>query len=401
MKNRAIFILGLILIASLAFLMFRNRQTTKTAEQVAAENQADSDFLRAEMKVCSSKEQSDNCYRQAADIFMARWDYQRILTLLKDNEQYPEIFGRCHELTHYIGRAAFEQEKSVPKVYSQASPVCWGGFYHGVMESYFYDKHLSLTNPGSQQIAAALKTACGSSSDYAAPRFYSECIHGIGHAMMFITNTDLNKSLSLCDRLEGGQPTTCYGGVFMENSSSSTNTAHPTKFLNKADPMYPCNTLATRYLEVCYQYQSSYFAELSKWDWKKNADLCQQVPAAYRQGCFQIIGSNQVGFTQDYSKMRSNCDLMPTSNAVKICISGVVNGLSGRYVGQVNKISDFCGQLVPENKKNCYQELGSNISGWTSDPDKIKGFCAQLKNNEYIGWCLSGNGFDPSTQSFN
>ncbi|MEO8065241.1 MAG: hypothetical protein ABI643_00095 [Candidatus Doudnabacteria bacterium] len=392
MNRNLIYITGILLIAGGMFFVLSHPNQTIS----------DSQFLRSQMRPCGEKQLSDNCYMQVAGTLMAKWDYVKILQLLKDNEQYPEIFSRCHELTHYIGRKAYEQEGSVSKVYSRANPVCWGGFYHGVMESYFWDKHLSLTDPDSPKITEALQTACGKISDYTSPRFYSECVHGIGHAMMFITDTDLNKSLALCDKLEGNQPTICYGGVFMENSSSSTNTAHPTEFLKASDPMYPCDALATRYLNICYQYQSSYFAELSKYDWKKNADLCMKVPEIYREGCFHIIGTNQVGSTQDYAKMENSCSLMPSANYVQICQLGVVDGLSGRYVGQTNKIGDFCAQLNSNFQEACFKNLGSNIKSWTTDPAKLSADCAELKNSEYIRWCMSsGGGFNTDSQSFN
>ena len=165
--------------------------------------------------------------------------------------------------------------------------------------------------------------------------------------------------------------------------------------------MYPCDALAQRYLEVCYQYQSSYFAQLTQYDWQKNAKLCQQVPILYQRGCFNIIGSNQVGSTQDYAKMQTACNLMPNINDVKICLLGVVDGLSGRYVGQVAKVSDFCLLLNSDVQKICYENLGRNILGWTSDHDKFASDCAELKKSKYVQWCLSGGSFNPNSQTFN
>lgn len=329
-----------------------------------------SDYIRLQMSICYQMKFSDKCYQAVGSLFMQQFDFETILDEFKLGEDSPEIFGKCHEVTHYIGRKAYQRERSIPELFSKGTSVCWGGFYHGVVEGYFEIKN--ITNP--DKFAEEIKKVCGDRGDYESPRVFNECVHGIGHAMMFISNLDLPKSLKWCDELPGVLPDACYGGVFMENSSSSTNSTHPTKYLKADDPFYPCNILEKKYLAGCYHKQSSYFARLVKWDWKKNAELCMQIPTPYQNVCFFTIGSNQVGAIQNISDMQKTCQSMPSFAVKRECVKGVIGGLSGRYRGDPSRMIEFCNIVEKEFQEDCWAQMGKSTSDWTvlkNDADSI------------------------------
>lgn len=205
---------------------------------------------------------------------------------------------------------------------------------------------------------------------------------------MFVTDGDLPRSLKLCDVFsDRGERETYYGGVFMENSSSSTNTDHPGKFIKADNPMYPCNILDKQYLSECYRYQSSYFAIYSKSDWAKVANLCSQVPNDYQLECFQTIGTNQVGYTQDFSQMKKNCGLIKEDNLRNICIQGIVVSLAGRYVNKSEKLIEFCQLVDAENKKSCFEQLGTAISAWYKYSVEAEKICDRINDENYASWC--------------
>lgn len=329
------------------------------------------EYIKSELGICYEMKGSHKCYQSAAKLFMQQFDYEEILAEFRSGEDFREIFSRCHEVAHYIGRDAYKIERSIPVLFSKRAEACWGGFYHGVVEGYFEAKQ--TTSP--QRLAEEIKLACGKKEDYESPRAWSECIHGIGHALMFISNGDLPKSLKYCDELPSQQSDTCYGGVFMENSSSSTNMDHPTEYLRSGDPFYPCNILDEKYLHSCYSYQSSYFAELSDWDWEKTAQLCARVPEPYQDRCFLTIGTNQVGFTGDLPKMHQTCALMPTLARERICTEGVVDGLSGRFRSNPAKLIEFCSTAPEWLKKDCWSRIGTSASDWTAEKNDVKLIC--------------------------
>lgn len=345
-------------------------------------------YVLSEMKICYGRGGRDGCYRTVSEKILNRLSLERVLDIFQKNETRPEIFSRCHEATHFLARKEYKRVQDLKEIFSVCTAVCHGGCYHGAMESYFAQKNLPIQNPGDPAIEKEIQNACGAPSKNQKPNVYTECLHGIGHAVMFITDGDIFKSLALCDKLGLiSEKETCYGGVFMENSSSSTNNDHPGKFIRKDDPLYPCSALDERYLQQCFAYQSSHFAIISKHNWAKTAELCRTVPEKYRRGCFEIIGTNQVGFTQDMSIMKKNCGTIREPEFKDACIRGVVISLTGRYHDDPERIIPFCPIVDPENKKSCYEQIDSSLLGWFSDETEKNQYCALLKEPSYSNLC--------------
>jgi hypothetical protein len=341
------------------------------------------------MTECNQNHGKDKCYKHAAESLTKKIQPVEILNIFRENENTPEVFAKCHEVTHYIGRKLFEAEKNMPQAYSKCQPSCWGGCYHGVLEQYFNSIGVSSGEISESKVRENIVKICNSEEKKSNTRLYSECLHGIGHAMMFITDGDLIKSLQFCDELQGiGQHVSCYGGAFMENSSSSTNLDHPSKFIRASDPLYPCNILEYRYLSTCYKYQSSHFALISRHDWVKVVELCLQTPKEFQNGCFNIMGSNQIGFTQDFELMINNCKLTKQTAHRRSCIDGAASGLGGRYVGDVSYLIRFCSKTDPQDKRNCYGAMSDSISSWGVTFEQRKKMCGQIIDNEYLNLCL-------------
>ena len=346
-------------------------------------------FIRSRMNECFANGGRNNCYRDIARELLARLSPKEILASFEAQESSPEIFSRCHEVAHYVGRAAYAEAQSVPLAYEQCTSACHGGCYHGVMEEYLKEKNVSLVQVDDAAVSHEIYGVCGSESDHKIPRTYWECFHGIGHALMFVTDSNLLRSLRLCDTLSGqGQIEACWSGVFMENSSSSTNLDHPSKYIDADDPMYPCTILDQKYLKLCYQYQSSYFAEITHWQWEDTINLCRQVPMEYREGCFHIIGTNQVGYTQDNDKRKQTCDLIADTRFRKACVSGIVSSLGGRYVGQPDHMRVFCALANTEDREICYRQMGVALHSWGTDSKARKEICDQIVDPAGVGWCL-------------
>ena len=338
-------------------------------------------YVLKKMGNCHKNYQS-GCYLEAAADFMQHFGMRKVLDIFEAEESKPQIFARCHEVTHYLGRLEYKNKQSIMEAYKECSPVCHGGCYHGVIEGYFLQKNISVY--GNPNITGEILKACGKLEDYEQSRLYYECQHGIGHAMMLITGDELPDSLKLCDSLRNSEEReACYSGVFMESSSSSTNDYHTSKYTKADDPLYPCDILDDRYLRLCYSYQSSYFSIITKYSWDETIKLCNMVPEKYRDGCFKIMGSNQVGFTQNQTLMKDDCYLIKDDKMRDFCVQGVVDSLGGRYKGDINRIVNFCGAVNYENKESCYRRMGVQLSGWDQKntsgcnkaEEKYKQFC--------------------------
>ena len=338
------------------------------------------------MGLCLKEIKTEKCYQELAKVLISQFDLSVIMKALEETEDYHEVFSKCHTETHFLGREGYRLTGNLSDSFNQCNFTCHGGCYHGVMEQFFVEE--GLVGAEEKQVKKILKTACGKEENYPVFQEYGECIHGLGHASMLITGTNLVLSLGFCDELGSvSEREACYSGVFMENSSSSTETApHPTNFIKKEDPMYPCNILEEKYLNICYGYQSSYFYQLSGSDWQGTVDLCNQVPEDYRHNCFTVYGSNQVGNAQDMSVWVKNCRLIKKEEYQDVCISGIVNSLAGRYGGDYEKLTNFCAILEGLDKKHCYLNIANVLSSFGFDNEDIKSMC--LKFKEYSFACL-------------
>lgn len=343
-------------------------------------------YIRELLGVCYKNGGRDGCYKQAASVLYDQFGLSKTMDLLRENEGYPEVYARCHEVTHYLSRSEYEKQKSIAKVYAKCDSTCHGGCYHGTLEAYLKEqseqKDFNLANHFPQ--------ICGRQKDYQKPIEFNECLHGLGHAAMFVTDMELKDSLALCDTLtEQEHKGRCYSGVFMENSSSSTSFDHASNYIKKDDPFYPCNSLEEKYLPLCWQYQSSHFSIISNQDWKKVADLCLKVPKDYQDNCFRTIGTNQVGFTSSLEKMKEDCEIMPTTHLKDVCVAGVVSSLAYRFVGEMGKMIDFCSIVNPDFQESCFKQIGAGIHDWDSDKAKVAQYCAQIPYQQGYSWCMS------------
>lgn len=356
-------------------------------------------YLRREIKKCYDIGGKDGCYKDAADLFYNQFGLKKTLGLLKANENHQEVYARCHEVTHYLSRFEYEKQKDIAKVYSICDSTCHGGCYHGTLEAYLKQKSFdysstSLTagaqdkKPG-ETLVSHFPKVCGKAEDYQKPLEFNECLHGMGHAAMFVLDMELKDSLKLCDTIsDESSKERCFTGVFMENSSSATSFDHQSKYIKADDPFYPCNSLDEKYQKVCWQYQSSYFSIISNQNWLKVADMCLQIPQKYQEYCFRTIGTNQVGFTPSLKIMKEDCDLMPNENFQNICIQGVISSFSYRFVGDIEKMNQFCSLVEPENKEACFKQMGTSFTDWTYDKSVSKQNCSKIPDPQGAGWCM-------------
>lgn len=336
-------------------------------------------YIRSQMRKCYESDGKDGCYKEIAKVFYDQFGLAQTLQTFRLNEGYPEVYARCHEVTHYLSRFEYDKQKNIAKVYAICDSTCHGGCYHGTLEAYL--KENSNTD---------FAKICGKMTDYQKPIEFNECLHGLGHAAMFVTEMELRQSLNFCDRLsEVSYRERCYSGAFMENSSSSTSSDHASIYLKKDDPFYPCNNLEEKYLSLCWQYQSSYFSLINKQDWVKVSNMCLQIPSQYQDRCFKTIGTNQVGFTPSLPTMKQDCDLMPTEHFKDICVTGVVSSLSYRFVGDVQRMVDFCALVDLQNKESCFKQMGTGLLDWDKNTDMAKKECGKIPDPKGSVWCMS------------
>lgn len=381
-KIKSGFLILLLLISVLLLLLNSKLQTAKKV-QLDAET-----IITQKMADCYKTRGANRCYETASQDLINLFPVEIILKILEKNEPRPEFYANCHELTHYLGRDEYKKTNSIKVSLPKGSHVCFEGYQHGVMEGYFIQKNLEAGSLTDEAIFTEIPKACGSRNEYEKIELFNQCLHGIGHAVMLLKESDVPQSLELCNALTTtSDKERCYSGVFMENSNSSTNKDHPSKYFKKEDPMYPCSILEEKYLRMCFRLQSTKFLEFTGHDWPKTISLCEKIPTNYQIECYINVGSLQIGFTQDLEKMKQNCDLIKSNENEKRCVEGVVSTLSVRFGGNTSKIINFCLNVDQDKKWNCYNQMGKSLSQWTKNKDELNNLCSEINEDIYVRWC--------------
>lgn len=350
--------------------------------------ESEEEYLRTQMRLCWETGNDNDCYQKLAALLSRQFTLAQNLALLSATQKYPEVYARCHEVTHYLSREEFERVGSIAEVYSSCDSTCHGGCYHGVLEAYLKKK---TDKQGSIDFATTVPSICGQPGNYAKPLIYYECIHGMGHAAMFVTAMELPTSLAICDAFDTvGNRERCYGGVFMENSSSSTNTTHHGKYVKTSDPYYPCNAVEKKYQKLCWRYQSSYFTILTKYDWPRVVELCFGVSREFHDECFRTVGTNQVGFSPDGKVWRANCELIADRALVGVCVSGVISSLSYRFVNDPSRMIAFCQLVSVPHQQSCFTQIGLSVVEWFAQKEEASGVCQKIGQDRFRQFCQEG-----------
>lgn len=300
------------------------------------------------------------CFEQKiANDLLNKYPTYQILEAIYDYDTY----FSCHAFSHFLGRALYQKTQSIPDAYSQINFTCHGGMYHGVIEAY-----LEKSNWQENVNDINLETVCQDSNaktDKNPQAVFRECLHGFGHAFMFVTNSDLPRSLILCDQLKVELQETCWGGAFMENSTSSTNLDHPTQWLKEGDKFFPCTILPEKYLNQCYYYQSNYLLMTSNHNFQKVFIDCNSLKENQLDYCVMGIGAilASVSNEQGIEKAAGVCHLAKQA-LQNTCIEGAVPSLMQRYGGQMAKVIEFCHMVDTALKEHCFAKLGKVAKNW-------------------------------------
>jgi hypothetical protein len=238
----------------------------------------------------------------------------------------PLVRTYCHPLAHVIGRAAVTKYPKLSDAYLHGDDFCWSGYYHGVMETY-------VDKIGRDKLPAHMPTICDEIPGKESYSFsYYNCVHGLGHGVMALTQDELFDSLKLCDNLlTDWDRKSCYSGVYMENVIVD-GLNHTTKYLKPEEPVYPCNAVETKYKEPCYLMQTSYMLKVNNYDFKNTFDICKTVDADFVDTCYRSLGRDASGSSvSDIENTRAKCFLGEDYRQKSQCIVGAVKDFISYY----------------------------------------------------------------------
>ncbi len=312
-----------------------------------------------------------------------------------------------HVYAHAIGIAAGKSGGDVASAFTPCTETYQSGCYHGVIQA----RLSSMASVGSK-VANALCEPFRSNPSDRWIRF--QCVHGMGHGLTTMYEHDLPRALESCDLLrDPWDRHSCYGGAFMENVVNVTQPHHPTKALTRTektsrehhehsgiarykaidstDALYPCSAMASRYLESCYEMQTSVILYLNKGDIGAAAKTCDTAPLAMRPVCYRSLGRDISSYSaQNHAEGIRMCSL-GTARYQRWCFIGLVKNLIDLNARPEDGIA-LCRKIpgAPE-KATCYMAVGEQVTVLKTSEDDRRASC-RTAEEEHRPACLYGAG---------
>jgi hypothetical protein len=305
------------------------------------------------------------------------------MALIRHRQNTTQVKADCHRIVHTIGSAALERyDGNVAKAFSEGDSTCWSGYYHGILEKAF------LGAASTKELASRARSVCDDSGIRSTAWLAYQCVHGLGHGLMIDTGYNLPLSLRICDRLATNwDQTSCTGGVFMENISSSYGFKSP--WLRKNDLVYPCDAVKERHKLYCYLMVTSRILQANGYDWKAAARTCARVEQGWVATCFQSFGRDASGFTrQDPPQIMRLCRI--AGNGENDCVYGAARDLTANDANG-KRAARLCEIAPGAVQARCFSGIGTILGGFSASSDAHRAACSAL-TRAFLQPCLRGAG---------
>ena len=348
-------------------------------------------------ETCTNQEKPDKekgvCLRKLAASVYENHTVPEIETAMRHAVDTKKLRW-CHELMHYIGWEMYQDTQSMNNAFFLASGLCDSGMYHGIVEEYI--NQANLVYDAMETIEVISQHACTDAfSNQQIPlAMKGICYHGLGHGFMFITENNLPLSLQYCDLVPAGNRQACYAGTFMENIQSKQVGRffnHPSKYITRDDPDYPCSILDDTHKDYCYRYQGVYNVTRTNADFKKSFELCKDVLPEYQDRCFWGVGGNIPAPDSSSSIAAEKCKLAigVDPRAYEQCILGAMIFLIQIHLGDADTAAEFCEITKESHKEICYLAAGQALKNWVTPTETIQEKCGHFKKGLAQELCLS------------
>lgn len=262
----------------------------------------------------------------------------------------------CHPLLHHLGRAAYEKYKDFNTAVGYQDGLCNSGYTHGVIEA-----HLIASN----DIQATLKTTC--SDQHNTPTFKQwQCYHGVGHGVMYFTNKDLPKSLSLCQSLSSDfARKSCSNGVFMERFIIVSHSGVPTSDTTGIT-MDLCKQQADMYKSVCYLYAPTAYLQRNINKYSGAFKDCERAEKKYIKACMYGVGGQAVKENITRPEVARDVCIKGPRKYIRTCIEGAV-GLLINHHASPQPVKPLCDTAFARYKDICTAKITAwdkNYNSW-------------------------------------
>ncbi len=321
------------------------------------------------------------CYRQAfGDIAFKEGPQKALALLATDDRTMEQVHADCHQIAHWVGHAGLAHYKgNAADALAHGGMTCNSGYYHGVIER-------SFSGLPRGAVISKARQLCTSPAVTKETFLLYQCVHGLGHGLMIYSGYDLPWSLRACHRLQDDfDRVSCTGGVFMQNLMPGMGTS---RYLRASDPIYPCNTVATRDKVYCYLMVTSRILSLDGYSWRKTATWCHRSEHGWVATCFQSFGRDASGFTQYHPERTIRLCKLAGKDADE-CMYGAARDYGNNYAGG-KEAAHLCNLGPARYRGYCYEGVGTILGAMHALGAERRAACAEVTPRKYRRDCYRG-----------
>ena len=306
------------------------------------------------------------CHRKKMEKKFANGGTESALRYIQHVTFGSQTSGECHTLMHALGRVSYLAEPDIIVHLQKSLGYCTGGYLHGALEEY-----LLVVPPGELEVRAS--TTCSSLTELGLSTRSFECLHGLGHALMYAYDNELMLSLKACDSIvEEWAQKICYFGVFMENSYEhigANRYVGPTtiQYIDENNPIYPCNSVEKKYQSSCYSFPgNSYLLEqikkrglifkgLTYDDYRNAFAVCLSVKEEeYRLRCIRgITVYIYITHPKNVAHQRGVCELLADTEERAVCFQHLARMINRYDTKNTGRAKNFCTSLEATFQDAC------------------------------------------------
>ncbi|PCJ39086.1 MAG: hypothetical protein COA71_14620 [SAR86 cluster bacterium] len=306
-----------------------------SATTIAAENNELFTLEQSLPVVISHKINFETLFGQNNDPTTLRPLYEEYIDLIGLNGIFDVIEAQaCHAEGHELGKVIYSRLNDFSASIHTCQNNCTSGCFHGILMELFTsgDEHLAL-----EDVSVQMNNLCNSGE---INQYFNigTCYHGMGHAMMFLSDYSIDETLELC----AFAPTEtlnyfCITGGFMEyelivGQSDMQTSAH-----------FPCNSMA-KYSAACYRYKMNHILVAAAAESKSTFDIineCIALPSRHRLGCFHGLGTAFINATMAEPDLLSKLCIIGNANDRRMCIEGAMWKVADFDVETANEVCSF------------------------------------------------------------
>ncbi len=301
------------------------------------------------------------CYEDRVPMLLAQYDVESIFSAIRVGQAYDPAIADCHFLAHRLGEAMAATDPARWAEFiaiGESETLCSYGYVHGVSIGVF--KNDPMTPEEIEARLQSFKDACAQEAFRGVRK--SNCFHALGHMFYYLTGTDINAALRICDRVHPiGSPEAprCYAGVTM-------NLFMPLSKDGEVDPLHLTVDTAPAFCEALGE--DRYVGACKRASWILQVDSF-------------VSGAGIDSFCHD----------QPNDEEVELCFHKVFHGLAWKLINEDEQMQRVCDVMQPQRQEKCYTEAALEFlitKGGSRAVGDAASFCSRAQSTAVVAGCL-------------